>query len=326
MDQSPDRTPEKILVIKLGALGDIVQALGPLAAIRRHHSNARITIMTTAPYETFLLASGYVDEVWLDEKPGWSELRAWIDIRSRLRSAGFHRVYDLQTSDRSSFYYHLYWPGPMPEWSGIARGCSHPHANPGRDHMHTLDRQADQLLAAGIADVPLPDLSWADSDTSRFELNEPLCLIVPGGAPHRPRKRWPADLYAGLANTLMSSGVTPVLLGARGEVELMDVIAAACPGTRNLCGMTDFFDLVALARRAAVAIGNDTGPMHMLASSGCPCVVLFSDESAPALCTPRGNAVKTLQRKDLQSLAITEAIEAMQEIAPGLPPIKSGEV
>lgn len=319
MVQNPAQKTLKILVIKLGALGDIVQALGAMAAIRRHHPAAHITVMTTTPYEVFLRASGYFDDVWLDNKPKWFQPGAWLELRTRMKDAAFDRVYDLQTSDRSSLYYHLYWPGPWPEWSGIAQGCSHPHANPNRDYMHTMDRQADQLLATGITESFLPDLSWADSDTSHFNLVEPFCLIVPGGSPHRPRKRWPTSRYADLANALVKAGVTPVLLGATAEADILGAIANASPGTRNLCGRTNFLDLAALARRATAAVGNDTGPMHLLASADCPCTVLFSSESDPALCTPRGAAVNTLRIQNLQDLSLPKVITAMQEIAPALP-------
>ncbi|MBC8242455.1 MAG: glycosyltransferase family 9 protein [Alphaproteobacteria bacterium] len=315
-----DQLPQRILVIKLGALGDMVQALGPMAAIRQHHPDAHITALTTAPYEAFLRASGYVDDIWLDAKPRWSHPGAWLALRTRLRAAGFQRMYDLQTSSRSSIYFHLLWPGPIPEWSGVARGCSHPHANPERDHMHTLDRQADQLSGAGIVHVPGIDLSWADADTRRFDLTEPICLMVPGGAPHRPAKRWPRDRYAALARDLVGAGVTPVLLGAAAEADLLSSIVRTCPTARNLCGETTLFDLTALARRAAGAVGNDTGPMHLLAAAGCPCTVLFSAESEPSLCAPRGPAVNFLQRSQLQDVSVPDVFTALQEIAPGLPP------
>jgi len=318
-DNAPaDPAPNKVLIIKLGALGDMVQSLGPMAAIRHHHPNAHITALTTAPYEMLLRASGYVDDVWLDTKPRWFQPGRWNDLRSRLHAAEFHRVYDLQTSDRSSFYHHLLWPGPFPEWSGIARGCSHPHANPERDTLHTIDRQSEQLFDAGIPQVPLPDLSWADSDTRRFDVSEPLCLIAPGGAPHRPAKRWPSEHFAALAHTLTDIGVTPVLIGATAESGLLSAIAATCPGARNLCGETSFLDLAALARRAAGAVGNDTGPMHLLAAAGCPCTVLFSGESDPVLCAPRGLSVTFLRQPDLRSLAVSDVMASLREIAPGI--------
>ncbi|MHA1569942.1 MAG: glycosyltransferase family 9 protein, partial [Alphaproteobacteria bacterium] len=75
----------RILVIRLGALGDFVQSMGPFAAIRRHHANARITLLTTAPYVALGEASGYFDAVWIDARPpGW-RFAAWLRLRRRLR-------------------------------------------------------------------------------------------------------------------------------------------------------------------------------------------------------------------------------------------------
>jgi ADP-heptose:LPS heptosyltransferase len=93
----------RILVIKLGALGDFVQALGPAAAIRAHHPDAAITLLTTAPFAELAGQAPYFDEVWVDERPRLATPRALLALRRRLRTAGFARVYDLQTSDRSSF-------------------------------------------------------------------------------------------------------------------------------------------------------------------------------------------------------------------------------
>ena len=225
---------QRILVIKLGALGDVVLALGPMAAIRRHHPDAHITVLTTAPYVELLSRSPYVDEVWTDARPRFWQIGALRRLRRRLRDAGFARVYDLQTSDRSTFYFHLLGVGP--EWSGIAPGCSHPHANPGRDRMHTIDRQAEQLAVAGIASVPAPDLSWLTADLRRFALASPFALLVPGGAATRPRKRWPVERFAALAASLVSRGFQPVILGTAPEQKLADAILAACPAARSLVG------------------------------------------------------------------------------------------
>jgi len=294
----------RILVIKLGALGDFVQALGPAAAIRRHHREAAITLLTTAPFVALARASACFDAVWIDARPRPWQVGGWWALRRRLRGAGFDRVYDLQTSRRSGVYFRLFGPGRRPEWSGIAAGCSHPHANPARDHMHTLDRQAEQLAMAGIAAVPAPDLSFLAPDGAGFAVPAPHALLVPGGAAHRPAKRWPAARYAALARALGARGITPVLLGGPGETALARAIVAAAPDIVDLTGQTDFSDIAALARGARLAIGNDTGPMHLIAAAGCPTLVLFSAASDPALCAPRGPNVVILRRDDLAALAV----------------------
>jgi ADP-heptose:LPS heptosyltransferase len=292
----------RVLVVKHGALGDFILAMGPFAAIRAHHPDERIVLLTTAPYAALAEASPYFDEVWVDERPRWYDPIAILRLRGRLRAGNFARVYDLQTSSRSTAYYRLF-AAPRPEWSGIARGCSHPHRNPRRDHMHTVERQREQLADAGIADAPAPDLGWLDGDLGGFALPARYLLMVPGGAAHRPAKRWPAASYAALGRRLAEQGIAVVLIGAGADRAPIAEVARHLPNAVDLCGLTDLGQVAALARRAAGAVGNDTGPMHLIAALGCPAVVLFSAVSDPDLCAPRGPAVKVIRVGSLASLA-----------------------
>jgi len=303
---------ENILVIKLGALGDIVQATGPFAAIRAHHKDARITLLTGPAYEGFLKDSNWFDEVWVDERPGWKNWRAWFRLRRRLKRGEFARVYDLQTSDRSSGYFHLLLPGSRPEWSGIARFASHPHANKKRDDMHTVDRQAEQLNMAGIEVVPAPSLNWVNTEVSRFGLEAPYVLLVPGGSAHRPEKRWPVGSYTEFARRLVARGVTPVLIGAGADAHATGTVDSFCEGARDLTAETSFAEIVGLARGAAGAVGNDTGPMHIIATSGCPTVALYSFASDPALCAQKGSDVTILRRDLLTELSVDEVEAALK--------------
>lgn len=300
-----------ILVIKLGALGDFVQALGPMRAIRNHHAGRRVDLLTTPPFEDLARACGLFDRVIARPRMKWHQLGAVCTLRRDLIQGEYARVYDLQTSDRSSFYFRLFPAKARPEWSGIVRGCSHPHANPNRDRMHTVERQADQLAMAGIPSVPTPDLSFAETDLARFALPALFALIVPGGAAHRPAKRWPADRYAALANHLHKRGLTPVLIGGADERALHADILAAAPGARSLAGETSLLDLAALARRAALAVGNDTGPMHVAALAGAPTVVLYSHASDPALCAQRGPQVTILREAQLSDLTLDDVLKVL---------------
>jgi len=305
---------DRILVIKLGALGDIVQALGPMRAIRDHHLDAAITVLTTAPYADFLKECGLFDEVWVDSRPRWYQVGLWRDLARKLKDGKFDRVYDLQTSDRSSGYFRLFPRTKRPEWSGIARGCSHPHRDPNRDNLHTIERQKGQLADAGISDVPAPDLSWAEADVSHIPIPDDFVLLVPGGAPHRPGKRWPAHHYAVLANTLANKGLTPILLGTKAEADTIDTILQGAPAAISLLGQTSILDLAGLARRAKGAVGNDSGPMHLLAAANTPSVVVYSSESDPTLCGQRGNAVRILRRDNLEDLGPAEVLAALEGV------------
>ncbi len=301
----------RILVIKHGALGDFVLATGAFRAIRAHHRADHVTLLTTAAFADFARASGCFDEVWTDSRPKPWQVPAWLALGRRLRAGGFDRVYDLQHSDRTHAYFRLFGRR-RPEWSGMARGCSHPHANPGRVAMHTVEREAEQLAMAGIAETPPPDLSWVAADIARFALNGRFALLVPGGSAHRPGKRWPAEGYAALAAGLAGRGVTPVLIGSDAERETLAEIAGRCAAARDLCGATSFAEIVALARAAAGAVGNDTGPMHLIALAGCPCVSLFSSASNPDLVAPRGPSVRVLRRETLAALSVDEVIAALE--------------
>ena len=300
-----------ILVIKLGALGDFVQALGPMQAIRAHHKNVRVDLLTTPPYAELAEASGLFDRIIARPRMKWFHLGAVFSLRRDLIGGHYGRVYDLQTSDRSSFYFRLFPTSRKPEWSGIARGCSHPHANPDRDTMHTFERQAEQLAMAGIPDVPPPDLSFAEGDLSRFGLETPYALLVPGGAPHRPAKRWPAANFAALARYLSDNGLQPVVIGGPDEQALHNEILEAAPNLRSLCGQTSLMDLASLSRRAALAVGNDTGPMHVAAIAGAPTVVLYSQASDPALCAQRGPQVTILREPWLNDLSVENVLNVL---------------
>ena len=301
---APLRGPERVLVIKHGALGDVIQATGPLQAIRRHHPGAAITLLTTAPFADFLAGCPWIDETWIDRRPPLWNLPAILRLGRRLRRAGFARVYDLQTSRRSGAYLRLFGRR-RPQWSGIAPGASHPHANPGRDRMHTLDRQREQLAMAGIADVPAPSLDWvADGALPPGTPPGPFVLLVPGGSAHRPEKRWPVARFAELAGRLAADGLRPVVLGSRGERPLADRVRASVPDAVDLTGATSLTDLVRLGRASTGVVGNDTGPVHLLAVAGAPTVVLFSHASDPDLCAPRGARVRVLRESDLSRLGI----------------------
>lgn len=283
-------------MIKLGALGDVVLAFRPFAAIRAHHPAAEITLLTTAPFVTLAQRAPWFDHVVADARPSWWDLAGLVRLRRTM--LGFDFVYDLQTSGRSSRYFRL---AGRPAWSGIASGASHPHGNPARNRMHTLERQRDQLEAAGITEFPAPDLSWLTG--AGPSLAAPYALLAPGAAPHRPEKRWPASLFGALARTLQQRGCRPVVVGTAADRPLASIVQQECPEALDLTGRTSLLDLGGLAARAALAVGNDTGPMHLAAAVGCRSLVLFSGASDPALTAPRGT-VTVLRERNLADLGL----------------------
>ncbi len=306
---------ERILVIKHGGLGDWVLATGCFAAIRRHHPAAHLTLLTTPAFAEWGARCGWFDAVWTDERPSLvADPLAWLRLRRRLIDGEFARVYDLQTSGRTGLYFRMLPRGRRPEWSGIVAGCSHPHRNPQRNLMHTVAFQREQLGIAGIADVPAPTLDWLDDDSAGLAPAGAFALLVPGGSAHRPEKRWPAERFAALAGLLAARGTTPVLIGGAAEDSILGAIAGQAPDAVNLGGRTGLGQVAALARRAACAVGNDTGPMHVAAAVGCPAVVLFGAASDPKRSAPCGEAVTVLRRVPLAGLPPREVMDAVEQL------------
>jgi len=143
----------------------------------------------------------------------------------------------------------------------------------------------------------------------------PYAMLVPGGSAHRPEKRWPVVRYGELARILYAKGFDIVVIGGVQETPLAHAIQRDVPRARDLTGRTDFARIAMLGAKAALAVGNDTGPLHLAAASGAPTVVLFSKASDPALSAPRGK-VAVLQAERLSDLAVaTVAQKALALVA-----------
>lgn len=305
----------RILVIKLSALGDVILSIAAFQAIRAQHPAAAITLLTTAPYSALARASGLFDDAWVDERAPLWRIDRWLALAARLRGGQFERVYDLQRSQRSAAYYRLF-ATPKPEWVGTHRWASHRYQQPRDQVLHIVEREAQQLALAGIEITKAADLSFLKADMARLNLPRPYALLVPGGSAHRPEKRWPAPKYAKLAASLAFRGIIPYLIGHDHERETLKTIEDTCPKTLNLCGDTGFEDLASLARDAVVAVGNDTGPMHLFAAAGCPCLSLFSAASDPRKTAPRGAQVRVLQADDLDQLALGDVLRELKAFTP----------
>jgi len=303
----------KVLVIKLSAIGDFVLAFPAFERIRAAHKDAKITLLTTAPFEGLARSSPFFDKVETDGRPHGPG--GWLTLVSRLRAARYDRVYDLQNSGRTRLYFQALRPSP-PQWSGTAAGCALPHRNRDRMKMHALERAAQQLQDAGIwPDAPTrplsaapPDISWILKKTPAARSiaapnPRPVVLLIPGSSAHRPEKRWPIESYGALADALQTEGFDIVIIGALQESELAHAIQRRAPRARDLTGRTDFAQIAALGAKAALAVGNDTGPAHLIAAAGAPTIALFSSASDPALNAPRGH-VTVFQAPDLKDVSV----------------------
>ena len=291
-----------VLVLRLGALGDFVLSFPAFAALRAHHERDRLVLLTTAPFVPLAQASPWFDEIRVDTRPGWLNFRGLWHLRRQLRA---ELVYDLQTSRRSARYF---WLAGRPAWSGIAAGCAYPDPDPRRDLLHTVDRQRGQLAAAGVPPAE-PDVSWLSGYGP--VLPGPYALLIPGtSGSHGGAKTWPLERFAAIASTLAARGLLPVVVGNAAEAKNAAVILRACPTAVDLTGKTSILELSGVAQRAAVAVGGDTGPLHLAAMMGCPTIALFSRFSDPIQATPVGKT-RLLRENRLEDLSVDRVAAAL---------------
>jgi ADP-heptose:LPS heptosyltransferase len=303
---------EQILVIKLGALGDLFLALESFQALRTHHPAAELTLLTRPQFVGLARLMPWFDAVWADPKIKFWQLPTVWRFARQLRAARFRRVYDLQGNDRAQFYRQLggwspsQWvPAAMTEKAGRRMGLK---------PMPVAQRHRELLAAAGVAGTGAADLTWLDAPVAELDLPVRFVMLVPGCAPTRLYKRWPAGHFAAVGKELARRGITPVLIGTPAEAEAIAAVAAPLPEALNLCGRTSIPQLAAVARRAVGVIGNDTGPVHLTALVGSPTLVLMSGQSDPVRMKPLGPKVACLQAPTLAELPVARVLEVWLDL------------
>lgn len=303
----------KILVIKLSALGDIVQAEGAMHDIRLHHPHAEITVMTTPPYRRLMERCPWVDRIFIDPRASRWRLDCMFALRRRLRGEGFHLVYDLQQVGRTDFYYRWFLRGTP--WVGGAKGCSVQCRRP-------QDRSAAEHFALCLRQAGVPvehtlrcEISWMADDVDdilgRAGLNGPFVVLIPGGSAEHPQKRWP--YYRQLAERLMQVGWQIATVPGPGEVELCRETAGQVLLEAD-GGVLDIFRLAGVLRRAALVVGNDTGPTHIAVHLQRPGLALFSDHIPPTFSGIQHGRFLWLQQKDLRDLPVETAWQRLMPL------------
>ena len=314
-------TKPRVLVIAAEGLRRFIPALGAAAAIRSHHHDAEITVLTAQATASLAESSPYFNQVWIDDLRGrWDFTRQW-GLRSQLQAQKFERIYDLDTSARSTRIFwlmyglqglplrrrHLPWSGSI-KHTALAPETRHWHA------MHTLDRWASQLSAAGISGMLRPDLSWVARNVQSFNvpfrMHEPFILMA---ADSGPGLSWPVSFYADLAQSLHNEGLIPVLVGFNVLPEFSAALTRACGPAVNLIDQVSPEDLVFLSWAASAAMGPDSGTMHLTSSASCHSVILYDAASDPALVGQRGDSVVILRRPHLEDISVGEVVAAIRK-------------
>jgi ADP-heptose:LPS heptosyltransferase len=299
---------QEVLVVKLGALGDFVQAFDCFHDIRAHHRGARITLLTTPPFAALARRAPWFDEVWTDGRPRWTQVLVWARLLARLRRARFGHVYDFQFNRRTRVMFHVLGGRAGPPWLGKIPGCAFPEPSYPPETANVVRLRA-HLATAGVPNAGEPDLNWLADDAPGLRPDGRFVLMTPGCSPHLPQKRWPAENYAELGRRLAARGYRVALAGTAADRPAIDALRQSFPGAIDLCGRTDLFQLAGLARSAAAVVGNDTGPVFIAARIGAPTLMLMSSHTNERRSAPYGPAAKWLKRDNLADLGV-DAVEA----------------
>jgi heptosyltransferase-1 len=296
-------TPRRILIVLLGAIGDVVRALPLLGRIRRAWPSAHIAWAVEPKSQAVLEGHPWLDELIIYNRRA---PLSFVPFLARVRAGHFDLTLDLQRHLKS---------GVVSLASGARARVGFDRSN-GKEfnHLFSTRRIAPQppmrlkLMqyqafgdALGLAPAPVEFglvASAAERARAAAMLEgapRPLLAVILGSS-------WPSRIYfpdsiAAVIRELATSrdgspALFPVLIGSgRGEVALAEQVTANLAGAPmlNLAGRTGLRDLVAIFAECAVAFGPDSGPMHIAAAAGCPVVSLWG-ATAPERSSPWGFA------------------------------------
>jgi heptosyltransferase-1 len=310
----------RLLVVRLGAMGDILHALPAVTALRRAHPSWVIGwvvepnwrhLLTTAngtPAQPLTPSQPLVDEIHLVPMKAWgrkplsgrtaSEIK---QVRASLKAGGYDAVLEFQGAVRSAL---LGWMSGARrrvgertprEWAAKWLFTERVETN----GKHVIEQDVE--LAAAVAGDPLEPVqpllpldphaeAWCDELFAPFA-GQPAALLIPGAG--WGSKRWPADRYASVAASLASRGFRVLVNTAPGEEQLSESIEAHS-GRAAMPVRCSLPQLIAINRRVALAIGGDTGPIHLACALGRPVVGIYGPTD-PARNGPYGTRFKVLR-------------------------------
>ena len=292
---------KKILIIKHGALGDVILSMYPIFTIWKHFKDHEITVLTESKYQELFKCLPFIKNIKIDNRPKFYYFSSYIKTLTWFYKSDFEWVFDLQTSKRTNLYFLIFSLFKNFNWSGIAKNCSHPHLSLNRKKLHTIERQKEQLRAAGVSKMFKPNWNYFKSRNCKFHIEKSYAILVPGGSRHRKNKRWDFKNFLEIIKFLEKKNIVSVLVGGGDEKDIFQN-KQKYTSVVNLIGKTNYSDLAYLASHAKLILGNDTGPMHLLVACSNDKmfkIVLFGGASDPTLCAPVGKNVIVVKENDI---------------------------
>ena len=296
-----------ILIIKHGALGDLIQITSSLKSIRQKYPDSKITLLTDIKFKFFSDRIIFVDEIIYENRPSFFRIDKWLTIILKIIKRKFNIVFDLQNSDRTSVYYFfIKLFNSKTVWSGNRRGGKFKYHPKNFESISIKDRIKNQLVLMDIKISDKPDISWMMKKNIINLPNNDFVILLPGSSPEHKHKRWPAEKFAELANYLKEKKIDSIILGqSHSEGEELKKIKLLAPKIIDFSDQ-DLDCLATTASKAIGAIGNDTGPTFVAAAAGCPITWLLSNHTDPNITQLLGSKVNTLKKDNIIDITIDE--------------------
>jgi ADP-heptose:LPS heptosyltransferase len=298
---------EKILVIRHGALGDLIQFTSSLKSIRNNYPNSKITLLTDRKFDFFSNEIIFIDDIIYEYRPSVFRIDLALILIFKIIQKNFDIVIDLQNSDRTTTYhFFLKLFNPKIIWSGNRRGGKFKYHQTNIENTPVKDRIKNQLELMNINVINQPDISWLIKDSISGLPSNNFVIILPGSSPQHMHKRWPAEKFAEIVNYLKEKNIDSIILGqTKSEGIEIKIIKTLAPSIIDFSDR-DLSCLATTATRAIGAIGNDTGPTFLAAAAGCPVTWLLSSHTNPKVTQLTGSKVNILKKDNIADISTDE--------------------
>jgi len=320
-----NETRPRILMVRLGSMGDIIHSLPAVALLRGALPNAEIgwvieerwaelltsrtaaSVVPRSPEQPLVDVVHTVDtRAWRNSLFARATIHQILSFRRNLRVQHYDIAIDLQSAVKSAVVAQV---AAAPVRLGFERPIESPASlvytrRAEARGRHIAEQNLSLAAAALPPGTPLPSLAefefplpcdpehehWAEAERRRFGT---FAIINPGAG--WGAKCWPAERYAAVAGALKRHGITSLVNYGPGEEELAQAVVRAAPGAAEplSCGVGQ---LIALTRRARLLVGGDTGPTHLAAALGVPVVAIYGPTD-PARNGPIGSRAIVLRHE-----------------------------
>jgi len=328
---------ESVIIFRIGHIGDTAVALPCFHRIARSFPNSRRILVTNipasqkaAPVESVVGNSGLIDDVIYFPPPPRT-LRGFLSLRKEIRQTGASTLIyvadrDLVGTLRDLCFFRTCGIQRI-IGAPIGRDLRSPRVDPATGYVEFESERLARCLAS-LGPIDLHDSQFWDLCLQAHEMASADKSLAPIGSRQFvalniggkvSSKNWGDDNWTALLRLMAPryADLALVFFGAADEFDRSSRLAAGWPGPRlNLCGRLNPRESAAAMRRALFFVGHDSGPLHLAAVAGVPCVGIFGNYNRPRWWHPMGERHRIIHNmRGVREIAPDEVYAAVRSIA-----------